>query len=97
MLTLGSLLAYESDFGLPWDHLGALCGHFGPTLRLLWAHFAQFGTTLGSLRGHLGSLWGHFARLGVSLDSLWAHFGLTLGSLWVTLGSLWGHFGVTLG
>ena len=47
--TLGSLLAYEGDFGILW-------GQFRSTLESLWTSEGDFGQP----RGYFGSLWDHF-------------------------------------
>ena len=78
-VTLGSLLAYEGDFG--------------STLRSLRRHFWQVKATLGSLWNHfshmmmtLWQLWGHFVVTSAfecgfegTLASLWVYFGSTCG------------------
>ena len=83
-VTLGSLLAYEDDFGA--------------TLRSLRHHFWHVKATLGSLFAYdddfvatLGSLCGHFWQVRAALGAFGRHFGVTLGALaayGVTLGSL---------
>ena len=47
-VTLGSLLAYEGDFG---SILGSLCGHFG-------INFGHMRVTLGPFWSHFGAALG---------------------------------------
>ena len=107
MSLLGSLLAYEGDFGVTlgslWGTSASLLaceGDFGVTLESLFAYDGDFVATLGAFGGH-------YWHLRVALRVLWCYFrrtcgiwGCLLGHFEVILGSVWGQFGylwVTLG
>ena len=61
-MTFGSLLAYESDFGVTSASLLACEGDFGVILWSLLAFEGGFG-------GTLGLLWEHLRYMGVPLGS----------------------------
>ena len=65
-VTLGSLLAYEDDFGAILRSLRHHFWHVKATLESLFAYDDDFVATLGSLlafRAALGSLWNHFSHM----------------------------------
>ena len=70
-LTLGSILAYEGDFGV--------------TLVQLWGHFGYMMVTLGHFGITMGSLWSHFGYMKVHFQK--THISPTWGELWMTLAS----------
>ena len=83
--TLGSLLAYEGDFGILW-------GQFRSTLESLWTSEGDFGQPRGYFGITLGVLLTYEGDFGMTLG----HFGVTLGSLGGHFGSFWGDFAITL-
>ena len=92
-VTLGSLLAYEDDFGAILRSLRHHFWHVKATLESLFAYDDDFVATLGSFCVH-------FWHVRAALGAFGRHFGVTLGALaaygndfGVTLGSFWGQFG----
>ena len=92
-VTLGSLLAYEDDFGTISRSLRHHFWHEKATLESLFAYDDDFVPTLGSFCVHI---WHVRAALG----GFGRHFGVTLGALAAyrkNWGSLWDYFGFSLG
>ena len=96
-VTLGSLLAYEDDFGAILRSLRHHFWHVKATLESLFAYDDDFVATLGSFCVH-------FWHVRAALGAFGRHFGATLGApaayendFGATLGSFWGQSGVSLG
>ena len=92
-VTLGSLLAYEDDFGAILRSLRHHFWHVKATLESILAYDDDFVATWGSFCVHYWHVRVALGHLGVTSGSLWEH----LRHMGMTLGSLWDHFGVSLG
>ena len=84
-VTLGSLLAYEDDFGAILRSLRHHFWHVKATVESLFAYDDDFVATLVSLCGQ-------FWHVRAALGAFGRHFGVTLGAL----AAYGGAFGVTL-
>ena len=78
-VTLGSLSAYNVNFGLLWDpfrHTKVAVGRSWSTFRAPGCHFGNTLASFLAYEGVFGPFRGYFE---VALGSVWVHFGVTFG------------------
>ena len=80
---MGSLFAYEGDFGITLWSLLAFNGGFKGTLRSFWNHLRHMRVFLGALWRHVGASLGSLRVSVGDIGSCEDDFGIIVESLWV--------------